>query len=170
MFRKEFLVIVVVLLLQHVSVFGQQRDTTYQIPANVMKQINIEKSEAAWLEELGPEKYKILRQCSTEPPFTGKYYDHKEEGTYVCAGCGTPLFDSDTKYESGSGWPSFFAAIGKDKIKEVRDTSYGMIRTEIKCATCDGHLGHVFTDGPPPTGLRYCVNSASMDFVPAKAK
>lgn len=170
MFRKEFLVIVVVLLLQHVSVFGQQQDTTYQIPANVMKQINIEKSEAAWLEELGPEKYKILRQCSTEPPFTGKYYDHKEEGTYVCAGCGTPLFDSDTKYESGSGWPSFFAAIGKDKIKEVRDTSYGMIRTEIKCATCDGHLGHVFTDGPPPTGLRYCVNSASMDFVPAKAK
>lgn len=170
MFRKEFLVIVVVLLLQHVSVFGQQRDTTYQIPANVMKQINIEKSEAAWLEELGPEKYKILRQCSTEPPFTGKYYDHKEEGTYVCAGCGTPLFDSDTKYESGSGWPSFFAAVGKDKIKEVRDTSYGMIRTEIKCATCDGHLGHVFTDGPPPTGLRYCVNSASMDFVPAKAK
>jgi peptide-methionine (R)-S-oxide reductase len=170
MFTKEFLVIVVVLLLQHVSVFGQQRDTTYQIPANVMKQINIEKSEAAWLEELGPEKYKILRQCSTEPPFTGKYYDHKEEGTYVCAGCGTPLFDSDTKYESGSGWPSFFAAVGKDKIKEVRDTSYGMIRTEIKCATCDGHLGHVFTDGPPPTGLRYCVNSASMDFVPAKAK
>ena len=170
MFRKEFLVIVVVLLLQHISVFGQQQDTTYQIPANVMKQINIEKSEAAWLEELGPEKYKILRQCSTEPPFTGKYYDHKEEGTYVCAGCGTPLFDSDTKYESGSGWPSFFAAIGKDKIKEVRDTSYGMIRTEIKCATCDGHLGHVFTDGPPPTGLRYCVNSASMDFVPAKAK
>lgn len=170
MFRKEFLVIVVVLLLQHVSVFGQQRDTTYQIPANVMKQINIEKSEAAWLEELGPEKYKILRQCSTEPPFTGKYYDHKEEGTYVCAGCGTLLFDSDTKYESGSGWPSFFAAVGKDKIKEVRDTSYGMIRTEIKCATCDGHLGHVFTDGPPPTGLRYCVNSASMDFVPAKAK
>ncbi|HPE44097.1 MAG TPA: peptide-methionine (R)-S-oxide reductase MsrB, partial [Bacteroidales bacterium] len=141
MFRKEFLVIVVVLLLQHVSVFGQQQDTTYQIPANVMKQINIEKSEAAWLEELGPEKYKILRQCSTEPPFTGKYYDHKEEGTYVCAGCGTPLFDSDTKYESGSGWPSFFAAVGKDKIKEVRDTSYGMIRTEIKCATCDGHLG-----------------------------
>ncbi|MDY0086237.1 MAG: peptide-methionine (R)-S-oxide reductase MsrB [Bacteroidales bacterium] len=170
MFRKEFLVIVVVLLLQHVSVFGQQQDTTFQIPANVMKQINIEKSEAAWLEELGPEKYKILRQCSTEPPFTGKYYDHKEEGTYVCAGCGTPLFDSDTKYESGSGWPSFFAAVGKDKIKEVRDTSYGMIRTEIKCATCDGHLGHVFTDGPPPTGLRYCVNSASMDFVPAKAK
>lgn len=167
---KEFLVIVVVLLLQHVSVFGQQQDTTFQIPANVMKQINIEKSEAAWLEELGPEKYKILRQCSTEPPFTGKYYDHKEEGTYVCAGCGTLLFDSDTKYESGSGWPSFFAAVGKDKIKEVRDTSYGMIRTEIKCATCDGHLGHVFTDGPPPTGLRYCVNSASMDFVPAKAK
>lgn len=170
MFRKEFLVIVVVLLLQHVSVFGQQQDTTFQIPANVMKQMNIEKTEAAWLEELGPEKYKILRQCSTEPPFTGKYYDHKEEGTYVCAGCGTPLFDSDTKYESGSGWPSFFAAVGKDKIKEVRDTSYGMIRTEIKCATCDGHLGHVFTDGPPPTGLRYCVNSASMDFVPAKAK
>ncbi len=170
MFRKEFLVIVVLLLVQYFSVFGQQQDTTYQIPANVMKQINIEKSEAAWLEELGPEKYKILRQCSTEPPFTGKYYNHKENGTYVCAGCGAPLFDSDAKYESGSGWPSFFAAIGKDKIREVPDTSYGMMRTEIKCAKCDGHLGHVFTDGPPPTGLRYCVNSASMDFVPAKAK
>jgi len=152
------------------TVRSQQNDSSYQIPLSEMKQINIQKSEAEWLEELGPEKYRILRQCSTEPPFTGKYYNHKEDGTYVCAGCGAQLFDSDTKYESGSGWPSFFAAIGKDKIREVLDTSYGMMRTEIKCAKCDGHLGHVFTDGPPPTGLRYCVNSASMDFVPAKAK
>ncbi len=166
MFRKALIVVVVLLLAQNFSVFGQQQDTAYQIPDNLMKQVKVDKTEAEWLEELGPEKYKILRQCSTEPPFTGKYYKHNAKGTYVCAGCRAELFGSDTKYESGSGWPSFFAAIGKDKIKEVLDTSYGMVRTEIKCAKCDGHLGHVFTDGPPPTGLRYCVNSASMDFVP----
>ncbi len=142
-----------------------QNRPQYQTPENMIHKID--KTEAEWLEELGEERYRILRQCSTEPPFTGKYYEHFEEGHYACAGCGALLFSSETKYESGSGWPSFFAAAEKGAIKEERDTSYGMVRTEIKCARCDGHLGHVFEDGPKPTGLRYCVNSASMQFVPA---
>ncbi len=130
-------------------------DTTFLI---------MEKTEAEWLAELGAEKYSVLRQCSTEPPFTGKYVDHHEKGRYRCAGCNTILFSSETKYDSGSGWPSFFDAIDKTKIVEAVDTTFGMVRVEIKCARCGGHLGHVFTDGPDPTGLRYCVNSAALEF------
>ncbi len=126
------------------------------------------KSEDQWKQELTPEQYKVLRECGTEPAFTGKYYNHKEDGTYVCAACGAKLFDSDTKYDSGSGWPSFYAAIDKEAIKEELDTSYGMRRIEIKCAACDSHLGHVFPDGPKPTGMRYCVNSVSLDFEKAE--
>jgi peptide-methionine (R)-S-oxide reductase len=124
----------------------------------------IKKTDAEWKAALSPEQYRVLREKGTERAFTGKYNIHKEKGMYVCAGCGSPLFSSDTKFDSGCGWPSFFEALDKEKIKEVRDISFGMIRIEILCAKCDGHLGHVFDDGPKPTGLRYCVNSLSLDF------
>ena len=121
-----------------------------------------------WKLTLSPEQYKVLRECGTEPPFTGKYVHHKENGIYVCAGCGNELFSSDTKFESGSGWPSFWDQMSKDAIEMRVDKSHGMKRIEIICKKCGGHLGHVFDDGPNPTGLRYCVNSLSLDFKPAE--
>ncbi|MFC3053114.1 peptide-methionine (R)-S-oxide reductase MsrB [Kordiimonas pumila] len=123
----------------------------------------IEKSDSVWRAELTPEQYAVCRCGGTEAPFTGKYCDTKTDGIYHCAACKAPLFDSITKYESGSGWPSFWAGISDDAITEKTDTTHGMVRTEILCARCDSHLGHVFPDGPQPTGLRYCTNSASLD-------
>jgi peptide-methionine (R)-S-oxide reductase len=120
-------------------------------------------TEAEWREKLSPEQYRILRQGETERAFTGKYWDSKGEGVYRCAGCGEKLFSSETKYESHSGWPSFFKPLTEGLIDEEEDRSFGMVRTEIRCSNCGGHLGHVFDDGPNPTGLRYCVNSASLD-------
>ena len=126
------------------------------------------KSDAEWRDNLTPEQYQVLRLKGTEPPFSGKYYDEKSSGNYVCAGCGEALFASDTKFGSRSGWPSFWRPIEADKIGEHADTSHGMRRVEVQCARCDGHLGHVFEDGPQPTGLRYCINSTSLDFKPSE--
>jgi peptide-methionine (R)-S-oxide reductase len=122
------------------------------------------KSDEEWKEILTPEQYSILRQKGTERPGTGLYDQHFVKGTYVCAGCGQELFASDSKYDAGCGWPSFSEPSASTVVEEHRDKSYGMIRTEIVCSKCGGHLGHVFNDGPPPTGLRYCINSASLEF------
>jgi peptide-methionine (R)-S-oxide reductase len=121
-------------------------------------------TEEEWKKKLTDEQYRILREKGTERAFSGKFYTNHDDGIYTCAACGTELFRSETKYDSGSGWPSFYDAISKDKLKFETDTRYGMTRIEIQCANCGGHLGHVFDDGPQPTGKRYCVNSLSLDF------
>ena len=122
-------------------------------------------SDEEWRDRLTPEQYEVLRQHGTERPGSGCFLGTKEPGTYVCAGCGNPLFRSGEKYESGTGWPSFTQPVSADAVERVEDRTYGMRRTEVRCAACDGHLGHVFPDGPPPTGLRYCMNSAAFKFV-----
>ena len=127
----------------------------------------IEKTEDQWREELTPEQYEVLRRKGTEPPFTGRYVHSKEDGVYRCAGCGAELFSSDTKFESGTGWPSFYEPKDKSNIELIEDRSHGMVRTEVVCASCGGHLGHVFPDGPAPTGQRYCMNSCSLELDPS---
>ena len=129
-----------------------------------MDKINL--TDAEWRERLSPDRYHVLREGGTERAFTGKLNSNKADGVYYCAGCGAELFDAEEKYDSGSGWPSFTAPVDIDAVEEIRDTSHGMIRTEVRCAKCEGHLGHVFPDGPGVNGLRYCMNRASLDFKP----
>lgn len=139
--------------------------TTNNIPMDSKTSSDkINHSNEEWKKILTSEQYRVLREHGTERAFTGEYYDSHEKGTYLCAGCGLPLFHSETKFDSGTGWPSYYAPINDSCIEENRDTSFGMIRVEVHCSRCGGHMGHVFNDGPNPTGLRYCINSVSLKF------
>ncbi len=129
----------------------------------------LSKTEEEWRRELDPERYAVLREAATEAPFTGRYVHSKEDGIYRCGGCGAELFSSDTKFDSGTGWPSFTEPANLENVELHRDLSHGMIRTEVTCKRCGGHLGHVFNDGPAPTGQRFCINSCSLDLVPEQA-
>ena len=131
-----------------------------------MSDYKVKKTDAEWRAELSPEQYQVARQSATERPFTGKYWDHWDDGRYNCVGCGTPLFEAATKFDAGCGWPSYYAPINGEVVERVRDTSHGMVRVEVRCNNCGSHLGHVFEDGPEPTGERFCINSAAIHFAP----
>jgi peptide-methionine (R)-S-oxide reductase len=161
---KNILLLLITFNLMSCSSNSQNgNSTTTNKPKSTMNE-KVEKTEEEWKKVLSPQQYEVLRQKGTEAPFSGKYYLHKEKGVYVCAACGAELFKSDTKFDAGCGWPSFSDVVDSSKVVYTKDMSHGMVRTEITCARCGSHLGHVFDDGPAPTGLRYCINSVSIDF------
>jgi peptide-methionine (R)-S-oxide reductase len=131
-----------------------------------MSDYKVKKTDAEWRAELDPMQYQVARQAATERPFSGQYWDHWTDGKYNCVGCGTPLFDSTTKFDAGCGWPSYNAPINSEVVERIRDTTHGMVRVEVRCNNCGSHLGHVFEDGPEPTGERFCINSAAIHFAP----
>jgi len=161
------IVIFTIALLMGFTSCAQQKTDEKKISFADSEKIEI--SESDWKSKLTTEEFEVLRKKGTERAFTGEYWNNKKEGVYTCAGCELPLFDSSTKFRSGTGWPSFYQPINEINVAEEKDTSYGMVRTEVLCARCDGHLGHVFPDGPKPTNLRYCINSVSLNFVEKKA-
>ena len=131
-----------------------------------MSDYKVTKTDAQWRTDLDPVQYRVARHAATESPFSGKYWDHWSDGKYNCVGCGTPLFDAATKFDAGCGWPSYFAPINSEVVERVKDTAHGMVRVEVRCNNCGSHLGHVFEDGPEPTGERFCINSAAINFAP----
>lgn len=163
---KKLAIILLSLTFAVASIFIYSELYSKQDESKKMENSETPETEDKWKEKLTEEEYRVLREKGTERAWTGEYNMHFEEGVYKCAGCGETLFTSDTKFDSHCGWPSFYDVSDNEKVKEVEDRSHGMVRTEVVCANCGGHLGHVFEDGPNPTGLRYCINSVSLDFEP----